>query len=315
LVDGSTVDSLLEISFSLACGAAREAYASGQYAAALAIARAGLDLVAHLSGELDAVRAQALTTIADALRMLGRLGEAREQAEKACSIARKLPGGSDSIVRDALHAMALTCTRIGDLIRARDLAREVLHLARARGQKETAEALATLSEVEWRLYRFATAHAVACEGLDAFARTSLEQGHPIRARLLHHLGMALCLDGKLDASLPLLEESLGERRRLLGDDHPESIEGRASLATLWLVRGDFHAAADLFREALELAEERLGPDHFIVADSAVGLAVALLQFGCLRADSEAHDLLARNRRIRRRWTWCEESPRSAGHTV
>jgi tetratricopeptide (TPR) repeat protein len=138
----STIDYLLEISFSFACGAAREAYASGHYADAVAIGRAGLDLVA---GELNAMRAQVLTTIADALRMLGRLGEAGEHAEKACSIARELLDRNDSVLRDALHAMAKACAELGDLIRAQNLAHEVLHLAQAGGQKETAEAHETLS--------------------------------------------------------------------------------------------------------------------------------------------------------------------------
>jgi hypothetical protein len=159
-----------------------------------------------------------------------------------------------------------------------------------------AEALATLSLIECRRGRFAEAERLAGDGLALLATAA---GSATRARLRHHAGMASCLAGRLEAGRRLLVESLDERRRLLGESHPETIESTASLGTLHLIAGESDLAVSLYRKVLAQAESTHGPDHIRVADYAVNLAVALRNARGREARIEAMGLLERSRRIRR----------------
>ena len=42
--------------------------------------------------------------------------------------------------------------------------------------------------------------------------------------MINFMGSLLQAQGKLDEALPLLEEALEGRRRVLGDDHPNTLE-------------------------------------------------------------------------------------------
>ncbi len=288
---------MVEAAISFGLEAARDENGGGGHQAALELGQACLDLASGEMGSSHPMYVQALATIAESLRRMGRLQEARERAERACSVVRQL--SDRSMLPDLLHGLARICADIGELTRARVLAWRAFHHLRFRGAGETAtsEVLATLSLIECRRGRFTDASSLACAGLDALACASCGE-HPVRARLLHNHGMALCMAGDLDPACSLLAQSLSERRRLLGHAHPETIEGIASLAALHLVRGDIGAALELYREAMGLAERALGKDHILVADCAVGLAFACRKLGSWDAKADALDLLERSRRIR-----------------
>lgn len=143
------------------------------------------------------------------------------------------------------------------------------------------------------------ASRLAWRGLGEIARRSCTD-HPVHARLLHHLGVALSMIGDVAVAWDLLAQSLSERRRLLGYVHPEKIEGMASLAALHLLQGNTSGAFELYREAMALAEQALGEDHGLVADCAVGLAFAFRRLGAAQGKAAALELLQRSRQIRRK---------------
>lgn len=295
---------MIEAEVSAGLRAAREEHASGRYAAAVAIGQACLALIRRELGAVHVASAQVMATIANSLRMVGRLQEACEQAEGACSLARHSLDESDPRLADVLQVRALTYADLGQLAWARIMAREVLDLRRAHGAKgtATADALATLSLIDCWRGEYEGASQLAREGLHVLARSAGPERteRTIFARLLHHDGMALGMRGQADAALPLLEESLAEHERVLGHGHPETVDCMTSLGTLCLVRGDVLRATNLYREAITLAERALGEDHYLVADCAVGLAFACRNFGTLEASLEAIALLERSRVIRRR---------------
>lgn len=287
---------MLEAEVLVRLGAVREEHASGRYAAAAAIGRECLDLVRRELGErhLDAVRV--MLAVAGSLRLAGRLEEASRTAEAACSMGRQLLHPGDPLLAEVLHVRALTYADLGALPWARMMAEEVLKLQRTHGATPSAIAntLATLSQIARWHGEHDTASLVALDGLDALARASVREPG-IHARLLHHRGMALAMGGLADAALPLLEESLAERREVLGHGHPETLEGMASLATLSLTKGDVRRAMELYRDAIAVASQALDDEHPVVADCELGLAFAYRRLGTLEAELQATALLARRK--------------------
>jgi tetratricopeptide (TPR) repeat protein len=291
--------SMIEAAISVGVATARDENGAGRYGTALELGRASLELATNDIKARCVLYVQALATTAEALRRLGRLHDAREHAEQAVSVVRQL--NHHGIAPDTLHVLARVLSDMGELSRARVLAWRAFHILRFRGAEywENCEVLATLSLVECRRGMFADASRLARRGLHALARAS-RMDHPVRARLLHHHGVARYMAGNVVLAARLLAQSLSERRRLLGHGHPETIEGMASVAALHLVQGAFASAYETYLEAMALAEKSLGEDHVLVADCAVGLAFAIQRLGGREAKARATDLLERSRRIRRR---------------
>jgi tetratricopeptide (TPR) repeat protein len=67
--------------------------------------------------------------------------------------------------------------------------------------------------------------------------------------------------GRLSEALPLLEETLRQRKVRLGPDHPDTLESMNSLAVGYRDAGKLDAALPLFEETWRQRKVRLGPDH------------------------------------------------------
>jgi len=67
--------------------------------------------------------------------------------------------------------------------------------------------------------------------------------------------------GLLDAAYPLLERALTTRRRILGDDHPDTLSSLDAMGLLLHFQGKFADAEQYLREALEKRQRVLGPEH------------------------------------------------------
>jgi Tetratricopeptide repeat len=61
--------------------------------------------------------------------------------------------------------------------------------------------------------------------------------------------------------LPLLEQALAARRRVLGDDHPDTLTLMNNLALTRHALGDLEGARDLLAQALAGYGRTLGDDH------------------------------------------------------
>ena len=104
--------------------------------------------------------------------------------------------------------------------------------------------------------------------------TELRDDPAVLAALQNRLGEIYQSLEQYDRALPLLEDALAARRRVLG---PASLETAASLENLGEVqneRGEFEAAEAFLREALEVEEKLLGNEHPEVADTQQALGVA-----------------------------------------
>ncbi|HEX8876014.1 MAG TPA: tetratricopeptide repeat protein [Phycisphaerales bacterium] len=81
--------------------------------------------------------------------------------------------------------------------------------------------------------------------------------------------------GLYDAALPLQQSALETRRRLLGDDHPDTLHSLNNAALLQQSRGMLAEAETLYREALDRRRRILGDDHRLTVTSISNLGLAL----------------------------------------
>lgn len=128
---------------------------------------------------------------------------------------------------------------------------------------------------------------VACriESEPAFADDSLAQ-----ANLRLTIGVTYGHLGLYDEAEPHLNAALETRRRVLGEENPETLKSADRLAYVLWRRGKFHEAEPLYRQTLEVRRKVLGADHPEVAESLLGLAMLL---------RETQDFAAAERYIRK----------------
>jgi hypothetical protein len=114
----------------------------------------------------------------------------------------------------------------------------------------------------------------------ARAQKGLTPDHPLLFVHLQNLFLACSLAGmyvpakKAEADL-LSAELLAARRRVLGPDHPDTLETMYDRASLLMTVGRSAEGEKLGRECLELRERVLGPDHMLTGLSARTLALHL----------------------------------------
>jgi serine/threonine protein kinase/tetratricopeptide (TPR) repeat protein len=83
----------------------------------------------------------------------------------------------------------------------------------------------------------------------------------VDAQLRHALAGVYSKMGLLDAAHPLLQSALATRRRVLGDDHPRTLESVNDMACLLQEEGKFAEAQALFQELIDARRRVLGPEH------------------------------------------------------
>jgi non-specific serine/threonine protein kinase/serine/threonine-protein kinase len=92
-------------------------------------------------------------------------------------------------------------------------------------------------------------------------RGSLTSDPRVRADLMQVMGTVYMNLGLYTQAGPLLEEGLATRRRLLGEEHPDTLSVAQDMATLRQLEGRFPEAEALSRQVLEARSRVLGADH------------------------------------------------------
>ncbi|MCZ0211400.1 tetratricopeptide repeat protein, partial [Streptomyces sp. UMAF16] len=73
------------------------------------------------------------------------------------------------------------------------------------------------------------------------------------------------LAGDLGRAIPLFEQTLADRVRVLGEDHPNTLTSRNNLAGAYESAGNLGRAIPLYEQTLADAERVLGEEHPITA--------------------------------------------------
>jgi tetratricopeptide (TPR) repeat protein len=103
--------------------------------------------------------------------------------------------------------------------------------------------------------------------------------------------------GKHAQAQPLCEKALAIRRKLLGDDHPLTVQSYDNLAYNLNARGKYTQAQPLFETALEIRRRLLADDH---PDTAVGYNNVAMSLHAQGRYAQAQPLLEKALAIQRR---------------
>jgi hypothetical protein len=174
-------------------------------------------------------------TVGQALRSLGRYGQARQVDEDALDRRRRLSGDDDQRTLSLAHNLA------DDL----------------RGLRE---------------YR--AARALDEDTLARYRRV-LREDHPSTLNSANNLAADLRRLGEHHAARALDEDTLARRRRVLGEDHPHTLHSANNLAEDLRALGEYQAARRLDEENLARFRRVLGENHPHTRISAQNLAADL----------------------------------------
>ena len=104
--------------------------------------------------------------------------------------------------------------------------------------------------------------------------------------------------GEVQAARDLAQDTLDRRRRLLGEDHLDTLPSAKGLAAKLRELGEVQAARDLDQDTLDRRRRVLGEDHPSTLSSAHNLAADLRELGEVQAARDLdQDTLDRRRRV------------------
>ena len=88
--------------------------------------------------------------------------------------------------------------------------------------------------------------------------------------------------GLFDAAMPLQQSALTTRRRLLGDEHPDTLTSLNTLGAILADQGKLDQAEQTYRHALEIRRRVLGDDHPDTLESLNDLGLVMYYEGKLK---------------------------------
>ena len=145
--------------------------------------------------------------------------------------------------------------------------------------------LKTLTEWLQRQLEVEIAGAVACER------------HDTECKMMSALGGLFKDKGEFDRALPLYQDCLVKRKRILGDEHPDTLASINNLAGLLNNKGEFDRALPLYQDCLMKRKRILGEEHPDTLITLNRLAQLFYNKGdCSRALSLHQDCLAKRKR-------------------
>ena len=238
------------------------------------------------------------------LRSLGQLEYQRGDYEggartlrEALHLNRICEPGIHTQVAALANDLAACLRNIGIESEAEELHKEALALRRqtADGTLPVAESLNNLAGVHLNRGEFERAAGELREAL-AIRRTILGPHELLTLQTSSNLANVLWRLKRRDEALGLMKEAEQGYRSL----HLDGQEGLgmllSNLASMRIAEGQFDAAETNLSEALELQEQRLGPDHPVLA--ATLMSLAMVEFSRQR-ESRARELWERAVSIRR----------------
>jgi lipopolysaccharide biosynthesis regulator YciM len=83
----------------------------------------------------------------------------------------------------------------------------------------------------------------------------------VECRMTNALVRVFLEKGEYDRALPLCEECLAKAKRILGEDHPDTLSSLNNLADLFRSKGEYDRALPLYEECLAKRKRVLGEDH------------------------------------------------------
>jgi serine/threonine protein kinase/Flp pilus assembly protein TadD len=226
--------------------------------------------------------AEALDSLAEALRDLGRAAEAEPLSREGLEIRQRVLARDHIDVANSMNNLGLILKDRGDYDGAEVLYRGALDMKRRILSPDDPELCATLMNLGMLRYVAYSdldgAEALGAEALDV-ARRAFGPDHPYIAHCLAAVGSIRSAKGDLDGAITLLREALDMRRRVYEGDHVDLAVNLSDLGLALKRKGDLDAAEPLYREALDMRRRLFGSEHASIATSLQNLGMLLRDRG------------------------------------
>ena len=260
-------------------------------------ARALLDQgAARLSTELAAepeLRAEMLVVLGGIYEKLGLYDRARPLLEEALAVREARLGSRHLEVARSAAALASVLYEQGEYPQAEGLTRRGLALRRELLDAEdtlVAASMTDLAAIMDAQGQYEDAESLFRAGLEIDRKGAAWQRV---ATDLHNLSVTLWRRGEYGKALPLAEEALALRRRLLGEEHTDVASTLLVLASILSASGEYDRAEQIYRECLAMRRKLLGDGHPHVAITLNNLGLLLQARGRLEeAEQSLREALA-----------------------
>ncbi len=160
------------------------------------------------------------------------------------------------------HGFVRVLYEDGRVDEAEGLAREVIASRRkllGMDHPETLKTVSNLAMIIGESRSPSEAASLLRENLDLLSEE--QRNHSVGLKLRHNLGHFLTLSGAFEEATFVLEDVWRQRIKVLGKDHPGTLNSRYTLGKAWMAKGHLHEAEMILREVTEQASQLYGASH------------------------------------------------------
>ena len=210
-------------------------------------------------GPTDVETLTAQVEVGRALSENGRRGDMVRLYEALHPVLLKLLGPGHELTLEVVMGLANEASTRGDMDGAIALLRDAVEAAEGgsgQGEKLVPVVQALLARHLMIIGEYAEAEALQRAALAQYIAEGAGD-RPPSANVRADLAVNLSETGRLDEAIPLLEEALADRVRILGRKDPANLESMNHLGIMHLLNGDPASAKPVLAEALTLQSERV----------------------------------------------------------
>ncbi len=264
--------------------------ADGKPLEAEQVNRQALAIRRRLLGEDNTDVATSEDNLAHACNDNGEFREAETLERQALVTRRKLCGNESQEVADSLRNLALILVNTGRVAEGEATMRQVFALRCKLLGSQNPTVASSLYDLAWAVGANGKQKEASALEQEAFALLQKVTGNYADiAHSLYLLGNRMLQRGDLEDAYSVLSATLSLQRKLLGDDHPETLDTLNSLGLTCQARNNWSGAESVWRQLLASRRKQSGNDDPQTLYAIRRLAGALEEQGKL---SEADQLLA-----------------------
>ena len=193
------------------------------------------------------------------LLQLGKYAESLVPAEKMLAIGKEVLGDEHDDVVRSLEVIAQTYEKLEDFNSAKGVRERILAIRLRVSGKDHWKSLDA---------QRAVSNADVLRSLSPEDRQLLNQAIDLNSQVVQ-----LHQQGKYQEALPMAEQVLGIRKKVLGERHPEFLASLNNLALLNDSLGHSREAEALYRKAVEVKRDVLGDQHPELATGLSNLGI------------------------------------------
>ena len=254
----------------------------GLYDQAAAHLRGARELYAKVSGAEDSETLRTASLAGTTEHHLGKYGEAETHLRATGEAQRRVLGDSHRDTLETFGALAGVYFETGRLDEADDVIRPVVEAAKRELGEDaeiTMSAMNTFAMVAADQGRLAEAEGTYLRLLDLERKKTGTDDAPIVLETLNNLGQVYVEQDRLVDAERVTGEALGRARRVLGNEHKETMNYVNNLAIIERRLGKTAEAEPLYREAYEVSRRLFGAETLTTLISMANLATFYAKAG------------------------------------